>query len=297
MKMSKLFPPGKKGRAVLFVSLALLAWIIYARKGLRMTMSDKKARKYFASHGLQLHTETRIIDGHHIHYAWTGNMALPILFFIHGSPKSWTFYSEFLRDDKLRERFRLVSVDRPGFGQSDFGHAERIPVQADLLVKLLDKISKGQEVYLVGHSFGAPVAVAMAALRPAMIKTIVLAAGAMDPSAETTASWRKIFILPAVSYFMPGALRPSNKELYYLGNDLSGIQARFTEVQCPVYLVHALDDKIVPYQQSEYAAKMFMNAPLIKLISFPTGGHFFLTKRYVQFRDLLLHALRPQVPA
>jgi len=286
----------RRERRILFVSIAVLAWILFARKGLRMTKSDKKAQRDFASIGVKLHTDTQNIDGHDLHYAWTGHSNLPILFFIHGSPRSWTFFEEYLRDEQLLERFRLVSVDRPGFGQSEFGKPLRIPEQAELLVRLLDKISNGNPVYLVGHSLGAPVAVAMAALRPGMTRALVLAAGAMDPSAESTGAWRKIFMIPPASFFIPGAFRPSNEELYFLGDDLLDIQARFTEVQCPVFLVHAYDDKVVPHRQSEYAAKIFINSPVVKLITLPDGGHFFPKKKFGSFRDLLARALRPEVP-
>ena len=65
-------------------------------------------------------------------------------------------------------------------------------------------------------------------------------------------------MIPGISSFVPGALRPANRELYHLADDLYDIQNRFTEVQCPVFIVHASDDKVVPHFQSENAAKMFV---------------------------------------
>lgn len=288
---------GNKEKRVLFVSLAIIGWLIFARKGMRMTISDKEAKKRFRNYGIRLNTEKRTIQGHQIHYSWTGNRSLPVLLFIHGSPQSWTFFEKYLRDDLLLERYRLVAVDRPGFGQSDFGKALRIPEQAEILASLLDVISHEQPVYIVAHSLGAPIAVAMAAIRPAMIKTIVLAGGALDPSGETAAAWRQFFMIPGISSFVPGALRPANRELYHLADDLYDIQSRFTEVQCPVFLVHAYDDKVVPHAQSEAAAKMFVNSPKVKLVTLPSGGHFFPIKRFYQFRDLLVNGLRTEIAA
>jgi pimeloyl-ACP methyl ester carboxylesterase len=285
----------KNEKLILFASLAVIGWLIISRRILRMTMTDKKAKSRFASMGVRLHTDTKVVDGHEVHYAWTGNRSLPVLLFIHGSPQSWTFFSDYLRDDLLLERFRIVSVDRPGFGQSDFGNALRLPEQVEILAKFLDAIAHDQPVYLVGHSFGAPLAVAIAALRPGRVKTIVLAAGALDPSAESAAAWRKLLMLPPMSSFLPGAMKPSNEELYYLGEDLYQIQSRFMEVQCPVFLVHAFDDQIVPHAQSETAARMFINAPKVRMITLPSGGHFFPKKRFFQFRDLLVNGLRPEL--
>jgi pimeloyl-ACP methyl ester carboxylesterase len=284
-----------KQQKILYTSLAAAAWLVFSERGLRLTMPDKKAKRIFEKSGVRLNTETVSIDNHDMHYVWTGKSTLPTILFIHGSPKSWTYFKDFLKDDQLLERFRLVSIDRPGFGQSEFGKAEHINVQALRIAKLIDLISNGQPVYVVGHSMGATVSVALATLRPTQIKSIVLAGGCLDPAEEQGAGWRKIFMVPPFKQLVPGALRPTNAEMMYLKKDLQQIQAKYSQVNCPVYLIHAKDDKIVPFRQTKYAGKHFTNAEKVKLISFEKGGHFLPTRRFTQFRDILLSALQPEL--
>src|SRR5687768_9578916 len=153
-------------KRILYTSLGTIAWLVFSETRLRLTMSDKKAKKLFSKAGVKLNTNVAKIEGHKLHYAWTGKADRPAIVFLHGSIKSWTYYKDYLKDEKLLERFRLIAIDRPGFGQSNFGKSMRISEQAILISKLLDMISNNQPVYVVGHSMGAPIAVSIATLRP-----------------------------------------------------------------------------------------------------------------------------------
>ena len=289
-------PLNKKQAAILSAVVGSLGWMIYTQTTHKMRTSDRKAKKQFKKAGINLHTETVLIDGQPLHYARTGNPTLPVLLFIHGSPKSWDYFQAFLKDDQLLERFCIVSIDRPGFGYSGFGQAKRIPEQARTVAKLIDKIASERPVYIVGHSFGAPVASAIAVLRPYLVKSLVLVAGALDPQSEKPSKMGRLLMLPPFSYLLPGALRPSNKELYFLKKDLEEIQPKYSQINCPVFLVHAEDDEIVNVEQSSWAGKHFTNAQEVKLLSFPKGGHFLPTKKFDQFRQLLLQVLQPAQP-
>ena len=41
-------------------------------------------------------------------------------------------FSEYMKDSMLLKKFRMVSVDRPGFGYSDYGQAQHLDVQSRL---------------------------------------------------------------------------------------------------------------------------------------------------------------------
>src|SRR5215813_11816738 len=54
------------------------------------------------------------LDGHTVHYVDEGTG--PVLFLLHGNP-AWSFlYRNIIR--RLRDHFRCVAVDYPGFGLS-----------------------------------------------------------------------------------------------------------------------------------------------------------------------------------
>jgi pimeloyl-ACP methyl ester carboxylesterase len=77
---------------------------------------------------------------------------LPTLFFVHGSPRSWDAYKQFLEDSDLLKKFRIVSIDRPGFGYSQFGDAMNVENQSRIIYPLIDFISNCKPLFVIGHS-------------------------------------------------------------------------------------------------------------------------------------------------
>src|SRR5687768_3424492 len=102
----------------------ILATIFFLSKFviLRNRWSDSKAHRIFSSKNIPLNIYDTVINERHLHYAVSGSEDLPTLVFIHGSPGSWMNYVKFMWDTTLRKKFRMVSIDRPGFGYSDFGN-------------------------------------------------------------------------------------------------------------------------------------------------------------------------------
>ena len=100
--------------------------------------------------------------------------------FIHGAfinLRDWVFAARLL--SKLDSRF--IYIDRPGFGYSERDEskwdAERQAVQARSYVKNIH----GKNLILVGHSWGASVAMAWAAKFPEDVKGVVSIAGLNMP--------------------------------------------------------------------------------------------------------------------
>ena len=273
---------------MIYVLLILIAWIVFAQTGMRRTLPDKKAIKEFSKAGLTLHTHSIQIKNHPLHYVSTGPDDLPTIVFLHGSPRSWTYFKNYLKDKELLQHYRLVSIDRPGYGKSGFGNVLHIKEQAELVSALLDTLNNHQPLYLVGHSMGAPLVIAIAAMKPASISGIIIIAGTLNPDEERQDNWRNIFIKTPLNYLLPGAWRPSNEESYYLKNDLRLLQHDFAKVKCFVFLVHGTKDRIVSYRNTEWASKMFVNAPQIKTVTLANTGHYIPSKNYEELKHLLL---------
>lgn len=273
---------------VIYVLLILIAWVVFAQTGMRRTMSDKKAIKEFSKAGLLLHTHSVQIKNQPLHYVSTGSGDLPTIVFLHGSPRSWTSFKNYLKDKELLQHYRLVSIDRPGYGKSGFGNVLHLHQQAELISALLDTFKTHQPLYLVGHSMGGPLVVALAAMKPASVSGIVVIAGALNPDEEKQGNWRKIFINTPLKYLLPGAWRPSNEESYYWKNDLRLLLDDFAKVKCVVVLMHGTKDRIVSYRNTEWASKMFATASEIKTIFLPNTGHYIPSKNYEELKNLLL---------
>lgn len=70
----------------------------------------------------------------------------------------------------LEQRWQLVLPDRPGHGGTPAQGREDFERDADLLLPLLSAAGS----HLVGHSYGGIVAIYLAALRPALIRSLTL---------------------------------------------------------------------------------------------------------------------------
>ncbi len=176
----------KHMRKILLYPIALLSiWIFLAQcMIMKERWSDKKAYSVFKSKQVPLQMHDTVINDSHLHYAVSGNDSLPTLVFVHGSPGTWMHYMKFMWDSSLRKKFRIIAIDRPGFGYSSFGKAMHLQQQSNMILPVLKKLKTNKPMFLVGHSMGAPVSVKMAADNPTLFKTIVIVAGALDISQE-----------------------------------------------------------------------------------------------------------------
>ncbi|HWB62163.1 MAG TPA: alpha/beta hydrolase, partial [Chitinophagales bacterium] len=234
-----------------------------------------------------LSTNTLHIKGHQLHYVSVGADTMPTIVFVHGSPGSWDAFEEYMQDSLLRLHYRLIAIDRPGFGYSDYGHAMNLYDECDIISSFLDSVRNGNHLFLVGHSLGGSVVPVLAANNPAIVTGIVVLAGAVDPAAEPVEKWRHWFLSPPLSWLLPGAMRPSNDELYYFKTDVLHLKEKLNEVTCKVCIVHAVNDGLVSVQNAYYMDSAFTKAQVSDTI-LPTGDHFIPWNHYALISKLLL---------
>jgi pimeloyl-ACP methyl ester carboxylesterase len=270
------------------LGILMLSWLVFAQSCMSFRVSDEQAREKFRGNGLNLHTDQIQVNNHRLHYVWTGSDSLPTILFVHGTPGSWDAFEKYLGDSDLLLKFRMISIDRPGFGHSDYGRALPLAQQSVIISPLLNHINNGRPVFLVGHSMGGPMVIKLAADNPGKISGIVLLAGSNDPGQEKPEKWRPVLFNTPLNYFVPGAMRPSNEELWYLKRDLVDLKQDFPKIKCPVYIVHGLKDDMVPPANVEYDRKMLVNASRVEELIFPDANHFIPWTRYKPIKELLL---------
>lgn len=188
----------------------------------------------------------------------------------------------------------MVSLDRPGFGYSDFGDAVGMQQQADLIRPVLQQLNNGQPMYLIGHSLGGPVVVKLAADNPDLpIRGLVILAGSVSPAHEPPERWRYALDAPLLRLLLPGALRSSNHELALFKQDVIALQPSFARVTCPVFIMHGDEDPLVPPPNAVYARNMLVNASPVALIWLKGANHFIPWTRYNYIRAVLLRLDKP----
>jgi pimeloyl-ACP methyl ester carboxylesterase len=116
----------------------------------------------------------------------TGNRDKPALVLIHGlqdEADSWQRLVPLLRD-----RFRIIAPDLPGFGRSD-KRARRytIPFLADAVLQTLTRLGVGQAVY-AGNSLGAMIAEYIALTQAPRVTRLVLISGTLSITKQPPSS-------------------------------------------------------------------------------------------------------------
>lgn len=266
----------------------MIAWLVYAQFAMKFRMSDSKAKKKFAAQGVTLFIETINVNGSDLHYAKTGNDTLPTLFFVHGSPGGWIKFMRYMYDRDLLKKYRMISIDRPGFGYSDFGHVKNLQQQSDIISELLKKIQNGKPVYAAGRSYGGPMIVKLAVDNPGYFSGLVLIAAALDPKAEKPEKWRPIMYKTPLKFFLPGAWRPSNQEIWYLKTELKELEKHLKEIVCPVVILHGDKDGLVDVSNAPYAKKMLVNARSVSMTIIPGANHFVSDHHYELVKDVFM---------
>lgn len=275
-------------RTGIVILIFLCLWTIMAQSCMKFRISDETATQKFTDAGVELKLQRLKVNSRTLHYAKTGNDSLPTIVFVHGSPGAWDAFEAFMRDKILLQKYRMISVDRPGFGYSDFGDAMHLQDQSMIINALFEKEKNGKPVYLVGHSLGGPLIIQMAVDRPGYFDALVVLAGSIDPDQENPERWRPLLMNNPLKFLVPGAMRPSNDELWYLKKDLKILAPLMDQVKTRVYIVHGTKDILVPYANLHFGVKALKNATKLDTLTIPGANHFIPWSHFQTVRSVLL---------
>lgn len=106
-----------------------------------------------------------------VHYIDEGQG--PAILFLHGNP-TWSFLYRHIVSS-LRDRFRCIAVDYPGFGLSDRppGYGYTAAEHARVVGELVDQLGL-KDLLLMGQDWGGPIAIAVALEAPERVAGFVL---------------------------------------------------------------------------------------------------------------------------
>lgn len=257
------------------VSFLLLAGILFlADSCMQFRMSRKEIDHFFADKKWKGSVHSYYAGKQPITYLKAGNETLPLVVFVHGSPGSLSAFIDFLADTTLLEKAQLITVDRPGFGASNFGYAEpSLQRQSAVLKPLIESNKKNRPVILVGHSLGGPVIARMAMDYPDLIDGLVFVAASIDPELEPHEWFRGPLATPFLKWMLPRSLRASNDEIYKLKPELQRMVPRWSEIRCPSIVIQGSKDSLVPPANADFAKRMITQAP-VKVVMNESMDHF-----------------------
>ncbi len=212
-----------------------------------------------------------------MNYAEIGSDSLPVAFFVHGSPGSWSGFMDFMKDTVLLKKVKMVAVDRIGFGESDYGYAEESLVrQAEYLKPIVLKYKQmGKKIILIGHSLGGPMIARMAMDYPELIDNLIIVAGSIAPDLEPNEKWFRIPMdFMPIRVLIPASFRASNHEILYLKPELEKMLPLWKNIRQPVIVIQGGKDMLVNPKNADFAEKMLVNAKSLKIVRIDTMNHF-----------------------
>lgn len=250
------------------------------------------------------------VDGVQVHYAELGRGEPLVLLHGNGSMLQDFMSSGFVKE--AAKSYRVIAFDRPGYGYSDRPRSTiwTPAAQAELLRSALRQIGVARALVL-GHSWGASVAIALALEHPEMVRGLILESGYYYASVRADvvlmsgpavplvgdilrytvsppvarlmwpAMIRKLFspapvaatfaAVPSEMATRPSQLRASAAESALMIPDAVAFQGRYGELEMPVAIVAGSGDKIVDVD--DQAVRLHRELPSSSLHVVEGCGH------------------------
>jgi pimeloyl-ACP methyl ester carboxylesterase len=147
------------------------------------------------------------VDGVRLHYIESGKG--PPVLLLHGNVVTAEEFQTSGVVDLLAARHRVIVFDRPGFGYSDrpHGSAWSARAQAELLRDALVILAVNRPVVL-GHSWGAAVALALALNHPDAVRGLVLLSGYYYPTLRADVLLSSPAAIPIVGDLLRYSISP-----------------------------------------------------------------------------------------
>ena len=167
------------------------------------------------------------VDGVRLHYIERGTGEPLVL--IHGNG---TLIQDFTVNglvDRLSERYRVIVIERPGYGYSDRPRGLWTPrAHATLYEHALHQLGVEQAIVL-GHSWGTMVAVSLALQAPTLVRSLVLLSGYYFPTARLDTVLSSPNAIPGIGDALRHTISPPLARLMLPG----GIRAMFAPAPVP----------------------------------------------------------------
>lgn len=209
-----------------------------------------------------------------LRYLSIGADSLPVTLLLHGAPSSLSSWMGYLRDSSILQHTRLVAVDRPGYGGSDFGRPEpSVQQQSTLLKPLLDSLAQAPGLQVVGSSYGGTLTARLAMDYPEVIDRIVLVSASLDPGSEKIYEISYLIALPGIRQLVPGMLNLANVEKLNHFEQLRDMRPGWSKITSEVTILHGDADDLIYYDNAEFAVYHLTAAPSVQLVTVPKADH------------------------
>lgn len=258
----------------------LIAWLLLLKMcassfNLRYSDGEFRYKLRNAPLGYKVEIKRYTKDGQSIRYLELGNDSLPLFILIHGAPSSSSYFLRYAKDSTLLSKAKLLMVDRPGYGYSDFGHPQKsVQKQAAALEPILrEKRKQHEHIIVLGSSYGGTLSARVAMDYPDLLDALVLVQSSVAPGEETTYDISYPSSYPPMSWWVATPLQNANVEKLSHREQLEAMESGWDRIRVPTFILHGQDDGLIFPSNAYFAQERLVNSPEVFLELLPDTGH------------------------
>jgi pimeloyl-ACP methyl ester carboxylesterase len=211
-------------------------------------------------------------DGRSISYLRGGDAGETRLIFIHGSPANGSMFVNHVTSGAAG--LERVAIDRLGFGFSTPDAPEPSHLAQARAIEPLLAAPRGQWPVVVGHSYGACIALRAAAEFAGKISGVAVVAGSVDPQMFTLRWYRALSrVVRPLIRVLPRGLRHADAELRAMPAEFNPRDPWLRRVACPVLILHGRRDPLTPLPIVEPLRRALASNRFVRFVVFD-GDHF-----------------------
>lgn len=274
--------------ALIIISLGIAFTKCYALK--KYMRSDAELAEHYNSLGLKPAYKSVATGSRRIHYAvMEKSDTLPLLIFVHGAPGAWYGYQNLMDDTTLQSKYKMISVDRLGYGKSGYGQPElSTETQArsiDAIIKAENKSHK--KIILMGRSYGAPITALLAIERPELVEKLFLISPVIDPEKEKFYWFSNAGTWKPVQLMLPQLLNVATAEKFAHAGEMRKMLPKWEKLCVPTTVITGDADKIADTANFTFARKHLVHCDTT-LLRLPNTGHQVTYEQPELVKSLLL---------
>ena len=255
--------------------LGLIASVLFT-SCMTFRKSDAKSLKYFKEKEVAVQIHREKVDQQELRYLEANRLdaRAPLIVFVHGAPGGVDNFYSYLADSQLLAKAHMVSIDRPGYGYSNYGKAEvSIAKQAEAVYDVVQDFPEATTIILVGHSYGGPIVAKCVVQHPDKFSAIMMLAPVMDPESEKVFWFAHFSQWILTRWMMSKALRVSGDEKFAHIAELHKMENDWDKINIPVVHIHGAKDKMLAPPGNIEFSKTHIRPKFLNLLILPEGDH------------------------
>lgn len=256
---------------LLIIAFSLLVLLILFVEGFDRYLGTEKGIQWMFSE-----VQTEQFDIHYtekgVRYLSLGDPQKPALLMVHGAPGSVLDWLNFSSQERIFQHYRLLLADRPGYGGTQMRKPEPSIIENAALLLDIIQSEPDSSVTVMGHSYGAPIAVVMGALDSTKINRIIASSGQYNPGNEVVFNISHVIKYPIFKFMMPYMFWVSNEEKMAHSAACKEALPYYPKVKAKVDLIHGNADGLVMYENSPFVQQLLTTEN--QLITLEGFGHF-----------------------